>query len=409
MATNLTVDLLDTVLRELYPNGDALTEIAYQIKQRPFLSMLKKGQFDGDSQRVPTIIEDSQGLGATFATAQTNTYPANITTFTVTPVNSYNVARVTGNAIRQSRNKRGALVAAVEVAMKSGVNGLSNDIETKLYRTRGGALGTVNTTVTGTTLTLTTARDVNNFAVNMELVFAADEASAIRTGTATSITVTAINRTAGTMTVDTLSNVASLADGDSIFREGDYVSAADALNICGLASWCPASAPSATAFWGVTRTTDSRLGGCRYTGTSVSVEEAIVNGASLCAEIGSGGSVINTCLISHTDFRTLIAEMGSKVQREATEKTAAGYSAITVHGPTGPIDVIPAAKCPAGHTYVFDDSKFELLACGDVVAILDEDGNTWRALSTSDAYEVRLGFLGNLICYDTSAICHITV
>ena len=409
MATNLTVDLLDTVLRELYPNGDALTELAYSKKQRPLLSMVKKGQFDGDSQRVPTVVTDSQGLGATFATAQTNTYPVNITTFTVTPVNLYNVARVTGNAIRQSRNKRGALVAAIELAMKSGVNGLSNDIETKLYRTKGGALATIASTSSATVMTLTTLRDVNNFSLNMEIVFAAGETSSLRTGTASALTVTGIDRTAGTLVTDTNTNIGSLTAGDSIFREGDYVSASDGLNPCGLSSWCPASAPAATAFWGVDRSTDSKLGGCRYTGTSVSVEEAIVNGASLCAEIGSGNATINTCLISHADFRTLIAELGSKVQRDTTEKTAAGYSAITIHGPQGPIDVIPGPKCPAGHVFVLDDSKFELLSCGDVVAILDEDGNTWRAMATTDVYEVRLGFLGNFVCYDTSAICHITV
>jgi hypothetical protein len=406
VGTNLTPALLDTILIEMYPNGDALAELAYQKKARPLLSLLKKGSFEGDSMRIPTIIEDSQGLSSTFATAQTNTYPANVTTFTVTPVNVYSVARVTGNAIRQSRGKRYSLVSAIELAMKSGVNGLANALETKLYRTPGGSIGNVDATVTGTTLTMLYQRDINNFAVNMELVFAADESSALR-DSGEAVTVTAINRVAGSMTVDTLSNISGLTSGDYIFREGDYSAAGtSSYSLCGLAGWCPASAPSGTLF-GVTLTTDTRLGGWRYTGTSVSVEEAIVNGASTMCE--GGNATPNTVLISHYDFRTLIAEMGSKVQRSTGPKAEAGFSAIEIHGPTGPMEVIPGPKCPAGHLYILDDSKFELMPCGDVCAILDEDGNTWRAVAAEDTYELRLGFLGNLVCYDTSSICHVTV
>lgn len=407
MATNLTSSLLSAVMKELWLGKDYASQ-AYDAKSRPLLTAISKDEsVGGKYTQVPCLVEDSQGLGATFATAQTNTYPALLKTFSVTTVKAYSIARVDGDAIALSKNDRGSLVRAVELAMNSAINSLANKLETGLFRTAGGGLGTVVET-SGTTATMgTSLRDINNFSPNMSIVFAADESSALR-DSGKALTVSSVNRTSGTMVLGgNLSTISGLQTLDTIFREGDYVSASDVLNISGLASWIPASAPGSGLFFGVNRTTDTRLGGFRYTGTGMTIEEAIINAASLLAENGSGAT--DTVLISFSDFRTLLAELGSKVQRTPGKLGQAGFSTITVYGPKGEMEVLPCAKCPAGHAYIGEMASLKLLSAGPVMQVLAEDGQEWIKVYNQDAYECRIGFYGNLAVLNTAAWAHVTL
>lgn len=392
---NLTKASLTAALKELF-RGKELTSLAYDKTSRPFLSMLEKDEsIEGKYVSIPVLYEDTQGLGPTFATSQSNTTAPALKQFQVTTVADYNIGRVDGVAIRLSKSDKGAIVRAVDLAMKSAINGLSNRIETQLFRTSGGSIGQTTET-TGTTITLVDSRDVNNFSVGMKIVFAAGETSALR-ASGTALTVSAVDRVAGTLTTSAnLSTITSLAASDYIFREGAYVSASDALNISGLASWVPSSAPGATAFFGVDRSVDSRLGGFRYDGTGMTIEEALTNGAALVSENGSGAP--DVALVSFNTYRNLTAELSSKVLREPGKLGKAGFSAISIAGPRGVIEVVPCAKCQTSVAWLLDLSTWTLLSAGPVVQVIDEDGMEWRAVYNDDAFEIRVGFFGNLAC-----------
>lgn len=402
--SNYTTTLLAAVMKEVFEDKP-LVSMAYDAKQRQLLTAIPKGEAAGKYTVVPALVEDSQGLGPTFATAQSNITAANLVAFDVTTVKNYSIARVDGDAIALTKGNRGALVDAVTLAMKSAINGLGNIIETALFRTAGGALGTVVET-SGTTATMgTSLRDINNFSAGMKIIFAADESSAAR-DSAEAVTVSSVNRVAGSMVVSAnLNTISGITTLDSIFREGSYTAAGtSALNISGLSAWCPATAPTTTLF-GVTRTTDTRLGGFRYTGTGMAIEEALINGASLLAENGSGAP--DTVLISFSDFRTLIAELGSKVTRSAGKLGSAGFSAVEVFGPKGVMEIMPCVKCPAGHAWIVEMAQLRLLATGEVMRVLDEDGQEWTKVYNEDSYELRIGFYGNLAVYNTASICHV--
>jgi hypothetical protein len=402
---NYTTTALNAVMKELWPTKD-FADLTHSAKSRPLFTALKKDEtVGGKYTQIPALVEDGQGISPTFATAQGNTGAAELRTFSVTTVALHGVARVDSEAIALTKNDRASLVRAVDLAMRSGVNAMANEIETHLFRTAGGSIGTVVET-TGTTITMgTSLRDINNFALNMKVVFAANETSALRDSGA-SVTVSTINRDAGTMVVTPdLSGISGLTTLDSMFREGTYVNASDVKAISGLASWCPASAPSATAFFGVNRSVDTRLGGFRYTGTGMQMSEAFQNAASELAENGSGAPDVILC--SYYDFRTLVAELGSTVQRSAGKLGQAGFSAIEIFGPKGTMEVMPCTKCPAGHAYVGELGTLKLLSAGPAIRVDAEDGQEWTKVYNQSAYECRLVFYGNLACENTAAWCHV--
>jgi len=101
--------------------------------------------------------------------------------------------------------------------------------ECEQYATGGGvSIGVLNADpLTGSTFTLATTSDSHNFNVGMEIVFAQNNTSGIRTG-GTRV-VTAINNTTGVVTVSVALDD-SLGSSDLIFESGDYALAADLLD-----------------------------------------------------------------------------------------------------------------------------------------------------------------------------------
>ena len=219
----------------------------------------------------------------------------------------------------------------------------------------------------------------------------ADGGGTVHTG---SITVTDVNRDTGVLTTDATSAIGSAAVGDYIFQEGDY----DA-KLSGLAAWVPSTAPGATSFFGLDRTTDvTRLAGIRIASSTVSglpIEEKLQVAASRLAREGGSPDVI---LINYENFRDLEISLGSKVVYDrAPEGAVVGWNGLTIRGPKGPIKVVPDQSCPPNRAYVLTLSTWKLGSPGPAIKVLDRDGKLIRE-SAADAYEVRIAFYGNLGC-----------
>ena len=407
-AGNITRSAINAALKELY-KGQKIQDLAFDRSARPFLSMLRKSQdIQGKYTPFPVIVEDSQGISAAFATAQANVTTSELASFLVSTVKSYSVGRIETEALLSSKNDRGAFIKGLQYQVDRAINGLANDIETHLFRGGTGSIGSCDATVSGTALVLATSKDINNYSVGMELQFSSTDGGSVKTGT---VTVVAVDRDAGSMTVDTLTAInagAGVVAGDFIARQGDAANGSTNVKLSGLDAWVPASAPGSAAFFNVDRSVDVvRLGGIRYDGTGSTFEEAVINAASEVGEQGSGRS--DVALMSFGTWRQLVNELGSKVQRSPGGMAKAGYDAIQVYGPSGPIDCIPCTKCPAGVIWLLELSSWELLSMESPVRIIDDDGNKVLRVYNQDAFEVRVGSYSQLGCHSPGHNCRISI
>jgi len=273
--------------------------------------------------------------------------------------------------------------------VNNGLAALSHSIASALFRNGGGAIGKVGT-LAATSIVLDDVNDVVNFEVGMELELAATDGTSgsVLTGT---ITVTDIDRDSGTLTTDATSAIGSAAEGNWIFVEGDF-----GAKLKGLNAWIPDSTPGATSFFGLDRTTDAtRLGGVRIAATDVTglpLEEKILHG---CARLAREGARPDTCFVSYEKFRDLEISLSSKVQYSDVESAGVFFTGISIRGPKGTVKVVPDQNCPNDRAYILTMDTWKLNTAGPAVQILDRDGRMLREAS-SDAYECRMAFYGNL-------------
>ncbi|NDC95210.1 phage major capsid protein [bacterium] len=367
-------------LKQYYTKG-FMQNMVY--KNNPFLALVPKyTDFVGSNMPIPVIYGNPTGRSATFATAQANKNESKLSGFTITRNKDYSLASIDNETLEASQNDRGAFMKAVTVEVDGAIHAATRSLATALYRDGTGAIGRITSTVTGTTLNLATAQDVVNFEVGMKLQFTPDF-STVRAGGPW--TVTAVNRSAGTMTVSpTLSGITA---ADYIYVDGDLNA-----KVKGLDAWLPASV-SATTFFGVNRTADStRLGGVRYDGSSQPIEEALVDGLSLLER--EGGSP-DYCFMSFANLSNLKKALGSKVQYvdvDAGYEAKLSFKGVMIDGNKKPVICIGDQNCPAAVAYFIQMDTWGLYSLGDAPRILDSDGNKMLREASSDAVEVRVGY-----------------
>ena len=120
------------------------------------------------------------------------------------------------------------------------------------------------------------------------------------------VVVSAVDRAAGTITVT--GTVTNMVADDVFCQKGDINA-----KISGLEAWCPRVLDSDNAtLFGVNRTADSvRLGGNRFDGSALPIEEALIGGASQVAREGGAPDHI---FMDFASYANLEKALGSKVQ-----------------------------------------------------------------------------------------------
>ena len=378
-------------------------------KDNPFLGLIPKyTKFGGLSMPIPLRYSDPQRRAATFATGQGNTSTSSLAQFSLTRVKDYGFAFIDGETIQATKGDNNAFLRYLTMEIDGAINSITRSLAVSLYRDGSGAIGAVASGgVSGNVITLSNEADITNFEVGMSVVSSAADLSAVA-GTAT--TITAVDRAAGKFTVGTGSN---LVAGESLFQEGDYVAIGDHLKVRGLDAWVPAEAPGTgsapDALFGVTRSADAtRLGGIRYDGSSDPIEEALIMGASLIARDGGRPDV---ALCDYATYATLEKAMGSRVIYNTIKAADVdiGFSGMSVVGPTGPITIVPDYNCQPDTMWLLQKDTWVLATLGDAPQFLDLDSLRMLRDAGSDAYEVRLGYYGQVGCYAPGWNCRIAL
>tara|TARA_R110000824_G_scaffold7968_4_gene36348 strand:+ start:1669 stop:2907 length:1239 start_codon:yes stop_codon:yes gene_type:complete len=412
MTSPLDVGTVTAALKEHYKQLRVQNMV---YKDNPLLAMMPKyTKFGGENMPIPLIYSNPQRRSATFATGKANTSTSAVERFVITRVKDYSFASITGESIKATERDSDAFLRYATMEVDGALNSLTRSLAISMYRDGTGTIGQQSATVdpgTTTTLTLSNGEDVTNFEVGMKVVLAETAIGALL-GSVGTKEITAIDRDAGTLTTTTLHATADA--GDFIIAEGDdYATGTKYKKVFGLEAWVPPVAPGSgvvpAALNGVTRTTDvTRLGGNRFDGSSLPIEEALIGAASRVAR--EGGSP-DHCFVDYATFSNLEKALGSKVVYDEVKARDVdiGFAAISLRGPRGTIKIVPDQNCQPSVAWMLQLDTWCLNTLGEAPMFLDFDGNRMLRESGDDAYEVRMGYYGNVSCNAPGYNCRVAL
>lgn len=390
MPTSLNLDNVTQALKEHYK---PLTVKNMVYKDNPLLALMPKYErFGGENMPVPVQYGIANRRSADFATGQGLNTATELARFVLTRVKDYSFASITGETIKATEGAADAFLKYATLEIDGAIQSLTRSLAVSMYADGSGSLGQVS--VAGTTLTMLKPDQITNIEVGMELNAATAAAGAIKAGT--TMVVQTVNRDAGTFTVD---NAGAAATNDFIFQRGDAQNGGAAKKISGLEAWLPATAPGGgDSFFSQNRSVDAtRLGGIRFDGSAQPIEEALISAASRLAREGGSPS---HCFMNFANFSNLEKALGSKVvyDKVSSDDADIGFQSLTILGPKGPIQIVADQNCTPDVAYMLQMDTWTLNSLGDAPHILDLDGNRMLREASADAYEVRVGFYGNIGC-----------
>jgi len=391
MGAYLDLTAMNAALKELY-DGQVIENLVYA--DNPLLAMLKKNtDFGGKYKPIPIIIGVSQGRSSTFSNAQGNQSPVNVQSFLLTRVSDYSIATIDNQTMLASKTDKMAFLEGAKLVIDGAIRSVTNSIAGALFRSGTGSIGQITSISTGV-ITLTNPADVVNFEVNMVL-----QANSTDGGTPRAALgyVTAVNRTAGTVTVSAsgmggaAGNPTSWAANDFLLVQGD-----NNAKCSGLQAWLPFTDPGSTDnFYGVNRSADrTRLAGVKFDGSNESIEEALIDASSLNAR--EGGKP-NMAFMPFASYGALEKALGSKVQYADLKVGEIGFRGIKVNGANSVITVLPDRSCPTQTCFLLQMDTWAIEGLGEVPQILRYgDGLDMLRVYNADASEVRVAAYYNL-------------
>lgn len=410
-----TVTTFDKMLKLWYEPGRVKLQ-AYD--KNPLLALMPKDEnMRGKSRVLPIWFGAGQGVAAKFATAQANKSSGQYENFVLTRVKGYGIGGLDNELIEAA--KGGDKAAFMEATNE--IDGLKHQVTRDLaiaqYGTPNGARGTIaafEDTDTGggdtdDIVVLTNKSDVVNFEVGMKVLASTGGVSG---GVRTAYTIAAIDRSNGKLTfvdsagasvdLDTDPAPTPWAISDTLHREGDIDTTDDDLKLSGLAAWLPFDAPGSTLFFGVDRSVDTeRLAGVRVDGSSMSVEDALIE---LSTGLRVAGASPEHCFLNPIQVKHLIRELGSKVEHDivkSPDMARIGFKSIVLHTPAGQVKVVEDPNCPVDRGYMLTMSDWKLYSMGGAPRMLTYapgDGARWLRESDDDAVEYRVGWYGQMGC-----------
>ena len=407
--TTTTTDAVNSAMKEHY-KPQRIKNMVYE--NNPLLALMPKYEsFTGENLPIPIIVTGPQRRSATFGTGQDNTSNSTLRQFLLTRVKDYSFACIEHEAIKASAGNADAFVRYATMEIDGAIHSLKRSMAVSMYRDGTGSIGQSEDNPGGgtTTMTLINKEDVANFEVGMEIAFYDNGGTGGAPSTARSAnrTISAVNRASTTNQLTFSAAIdAGVAYTDHLIQAGDLNA-----KMKGLESWCPETAPTTgDSHFGVDRTADvTRLGGNRFDGSALPIEEALIEGASLVSREGGAPDHI---FMDFASYANLEKALGSKVQYDKVKSSDAdvGFDALIINGPRGRMKIIPDHNCQPNVAWMLQLNTWSLNTLGGAPQILDGDGvGTMLRVSNLDAYEVRVGMYGNIACTAPGYNCRVAL
>ena len=366
-----------------------------------FAMMPKNSEIGGETYDVPLGYGDPQAGSTRFAVAQANKTPTKTTKFQIAVKEEYSFAQIGRKVIKAAEKDRGAFLPAVKPNVDGAFRTCKRNLCIQIHGTGTGSKARILSGGTTTTWTLTEAYDTMKFQVGERLQLDNVDGGGTYPGTltdgGTQVEIVGINRQAGTLEVaDVLvaGLVAASANGDYIFRAGDYDNV-----ISGWRAWIPDAAPTSTPFNGVNRATDTdMLGGVRFDGSALVLSEAFTNGLTECVIVGDGEP--DHVFAHPKQVAKLVDQLGAKVEWQEYKVTETiGYEGFKIRYDGGTARVFPDRYCPTTRALGASLESWEFLSMGPCPEIFDaETDQEMLREADIDGYEVRIGGYPEVSC-----------
>jgi hypothetical protein len=358
-------------------------------KSKPLHGLISKDEkFTGLNLPLPLIYGNPQNRSSNFAIAAGGTSNALTTQFLLTRKKDYSLAQISNEVLEASQGDSASFLSASTTQIDGAIGSLAASLATAEYRNGTGSMAKVGS-VAGNVITLANPAEIAVFERNMVLQANATDGGAPR---ATQMTIVAVDRNLGKITVDAI--VAGTAAGDFLLQYGDLNA-----KVSGLDGWLPMPGTlTSTPFLGVDRTADSsRLAGVSKDFTGAPIDQALTN---LSSAIGREGGTPDHCFMDFENYAALENTLGSKVQYVNVKSGDAdvGFEGIRVHGTKGPIQVIPDQNCQADRTYMLQLDTWMLYSLGMAPRIFRGDSLEFLRVGGSDAVEIRALYYAEMGC-----------
>lgn len=377
-----------------------VTELA--LREHPlFYRIAKEMEFDGSGFAYPLTTGNPQGISAKFANAQTNADTLKGVQLQAQPFTKYGVLELDGPSMMRARGNKGSFYNLVTRSQDGVLDELGAAIAYDLYRDGTGLRGQIAAGgITGNVITVTNKRDVEHFKRGMTIAAAtAANGTSPRTGTA-KIVGLARNTASGTgtITVDNIAGITSIAVGDYLFRDGDIPSQCmEGMDVC-----TPLTPPTAgDSFRGIDRSVDvEALAGSRISDATRYPEEML---GDLGIEVGIIGKKQNEAYCFPSTFQAMTKRLGAKVMFEAGKTADVGFAYIEVIAGDSMLRV-----------YSDPDARYDMVRTGrsdahaikhldDLVHIIRDDGRPSLRATSTDGIEIRARSLHNYIQHDPAS------
>jgi hypothetical protein len=396
------------LLKKVYPNG--IVEVDYSNSKTLRLLKKNKGTLKsnsfGEHFHVPVAHGNPQAGSATYATGynQASTEQSRHAAWQVLPATNFHFADVGGDIIRRGAGK-GSFATAMTYEIEKAKKAATRMLEIQLFKGGWGDLvrlhATASNVASATAVKLEQPWMVRLVEKGMKVVFSASEAADALKG-ATSIKVTGRHAAAGTLDFNIAPNTAgtAAANGDFMFRDGDRedTGGGAAVRRCltGFKAWLPITAPGSTAFHGVNRSVDDRLGGLRHDATSSgSHEEALMDMETL---VDAEGGKLSHIVMGRETFNKLSKSMSTHIEYcEITDDMPIGIPGFRVKGSDAV--VYWDSACEEGFAYGYNIEEVSLEYAGPDVLYIEEqvDGLIFREIAGTDNWRTRLAWCLNFI------------
>ena len=383
---------VDGFLKRRY-SGKAGEALAWGPDDSPAMGLLRKDrEGSGDSWNYNVYYAGNPGIGSDIEVARANNAAEKSVQFRITTTdykNMYGICQI-GRKLALAASKRGpgSFEDLYSAKIDSTFSQLGWLAANWLYRNGAGVIGRVATaeaSLADTSFTLQTLSDSIFFFEGLRLQFATDDTL---TGTlrnsGAAVTVSAVDRNTGVITTDETITTAvpAAAAGDYLVVESTHT-----LAVLGYDAWAPATAPTATLFWGVDRTRDSFLYGARYDGTGTSDISEVIQDASYRVGSRHRRKDQRVCLMHPDQFLKLMKRLAADVQRpivksQDPDSAVIGYKGVSINGYNGEIVAMEDPACPPTIMHLIDSKTQVATSIGPMLALNTYDGN--RLLRTTD-------------------------
>ena len=419
--------------KQYYAGVDLMNEM---LKAGPLLSLINQemdisGQGGNSGNTSPVYPSTSQGGypvpvmfggGASpsqqLANAIANSAAPRVVQFQAPIVSTFQTATVNRVAQLASRNGAGAFMTAMDLALDSAFQAISNYTAAALYRNTNGVFGVINNGGVSSqgVVQLTQPTDAINFQVDTCVnagTISNGVVSLVGGSTPTQAWVGSLDKSLGTLTLVTTQGGSTpstaFSAGQSLFFDG-VVNASTGIGqmIAGVSTWNPdlaylrpASGQSqqVNSLFGVDRSVDPlALAGQALQVSGESIEDGLID---LVSEIArAGGGEPSHCFMNPVSFRALTKELRSRGRYsldEETGPTGIKVLGITLMADSGPVKIIADRWAPPKRAYCLELKSWKLIGYSKFPGFLEyADGLDWLRTANGDAVQCRLG--GDIQC-----------